>query len=400
MKVLVVADRYPYPLQNGQNLRIFHYVKQLQNQHVFDLVCYGDNEIPAQIESMFRDITTFSKPQIRSSQKASYWSRVRKMFSVEEMAPKDATIEKYLCSHAVESQYDLLWLSGWDLVTSVPASLNIPMLADIVDDGVIEHWREMKQAKTLAQFLMMAKRLWMNFRFERRFFCPADQVLLVSDVDAQSFSRICRNTPVSVINNGVDEEFFRPMKVVEKTNSIVFEGSMNFRPNVDGMIHFCQTTFPLVRKILPDVRLYIVGKDPPKEIRDLASEEIVITGYVEDIRPYLADANVFVCPLRKGTGIKNKILQAWAMGKTVIATSVSVGGLQAINGQNIVVCDKPEEFAVKLAALLDDEENRRSIGEEARKTILEHYTWSKKAQELDKLMQKVVHRHGVRHRSA
>jgi glycosyltransferase involved in cell wall biosynthesis len=387
MRILLLCDRYPYPLENGQNLRIFHYVRQLSSRHAFDLTCYGEGEVPEAIRPLFRRIEAFPRPAARH---AAGWARVRGAFAVDSMIPASPAVAARLKAVLAGGDYDLVWVSGWDMAVNLPWPLGVPLLMDAVDDGVLEHWRELRAARSLAQFARMAKRLAMNYRFERRYFRPADRCLFVSEVDARFFAKVCPGTPVSVVHNGVDEEFFRPVSGERDPANIVFEGNIGFRPNTDGILHFCREVFPLIRANLPQVRLTIAGKSPPPEIRALASSHIEVTGQVADVRPYLERAALFVCPLRKGAGIKNKVLQAWSMAKAVVATPPSVGGLRVRDGENIVVRDEPESFARAVIDLLRDPAAREAIGANARRTVLAHYTWGQKAGELEAVMHEVA----------
>jgi glycosyltransferase involved in cell wall biosynthesis len=138
----------------------------------------------------------------------------------------------------------------------------------------------------------------------------------------------------------------------------------------------------------------LVGTDPTPEVRALACDAIEVTGYVDDVRPHLDRARVFVCPLRKGAGIKNKILQAWAMGKAVVATPQSVGGLEVQEGVNVLVRPFNRGFVEAIVALLNDPARAAALGEAGRRTVLDHYTWDLKAAELDRQLHDVACRAG------
>jgi len=385
MKILIVTNQYPYPLHNGQNLRIYHYARHLCERHDIDMICYGNEDDKRQGGEYFNNIVFFEKPIYKKTDKR----RIRDIiasFSLKEMLPSDEKVKWYIKKVIKSKPYDLIWMSGWDMASSIPHELPVPFLADIVDDGVLEHARELKNASSIKSFVIMAKRLLMNFFLERRYFCRADRVLLVSEVDSKWFSTVCPKTDVSVVHNGVDEDYYRPLCIEEENNTIIFEGSMDFRPNVDGVIYFCREILPLIIKEKPQTKFYIVGKNPVPEVKSLSSDKIIVTGFVDDVRPYIARSNVFVCPLRKGAGIKNKILQAWSMGKAVVATSASVGGLATETDKNIIIQDQPELFAREVVSLLDDQYKREKIGQEARSTILSKYTWRIKSMELEDVM--------------
>jgi glycosyltransferase involved in cell wall biosynthesis len=266
----------------------------------------------------------------------------------------------------------------------------LALLVDNVDDYVLHYWREVVTASNPLKFLILLKAMIINYFFERKYLGAADMCVMASEVDAKIFSRICPKTPLAVVNNGVDSEYFQPLGLPKNALNIVFEGSIDFEPNKEGVLYFCRKILPIVHKSIPNVKFTIVGKNPPPEIKNLNSAFIEVTGYVDDIRPYLDRAALFVCPLRKGAGTKNKILQAWAMEKSVVATTLSIGGLLVKEGENILIRDKPKDFANAVIDLIRNPEKTKMLGMNARKNILENYIWERKALELEELMKKIA----------
>lgn len=393
MDVLVLADAYPYPLQNGHALRLYHYIRRLQERHNFDLACTADTPVPPELRALFRRITVFPKPPHPA---VSSWRRMRQAFSADSLLRPSPEMGCMIADAMKRPSYDLIWAAGDATLMTIPARRPIPLLGDLVDDGVLTVCREITRERTLMGRLAKLRRAALVAAYERRHYGKVDSCLLVSEIDERWFRRICPRTPTRVIHNGVDAQFFRPMPGPEAPCSLVFEGNLAFKPNHDAVLYFCREILPLIRAKVPEATLTVVGKDPDAEILDMAGQCITVTGYVDDIRPYLARSAVFVCPMRKGAGIKNKILQAWAMGKATVATPASTGGLDAQEGTNIYIRDGTASFASAVVALLRDPWRRRSLGRAARETILKHYTWEQKAGELDALMQSLVTRGGAR----
>ncbi len=383
MDVLVTCKRYPYPLENGENLRIFHYVRALRGRHNFDLVCLGDEPPPEPLKPLFRRIVVVSDS---GAVHPEGLARIAASFSILQLIPPmpgfTHEIERLMGTH----DYDVVWTSS-DIVTSLPSLRGTPLLADIVDDMVTQYRRELVRAKTPLEYLRTLKRLWMVRAYERRYFKHADACLFVSEVDAGDFSSVCPGTPAQVIHNGVDAEYFKPTDTPIEPGRLIFEGSMAFPPNADAAVYFVRQILPLIHQSDPAVKLTLAGRNPPPEVQALASDSVEVTGFVDDVRPYIARAAVFVCPLRSGAGIKNKVLQAWAMGKAVVATPESTGGLRVEESENIVVRQEPREFAREVLALLHDAERRSALGRAARSTIERFYTWDAKAAELESLME-------------
>ena len=387
MDVLVTCLNYPYPLENGENLRIFHYVRALCARHTFDLVCRGSDDVPAPLRGLFRHIIPVrGDVALPTGRLISRWAAP---FSVRHVFPAIPDLTSALDGCLRARRYDLIWSAG-DVLPRLPPQSGVPVLGDIVDDLVLQYSRLLASLRPGVRYLRVLKRLLLMKAVERRYFARADACLYVSEADAQTFASVCPNIPVHVIHNGVDADFFQPALVSVEPETVVFEGNMSFYPNVDAAEYFCKEILPLIHMARPGVKLFLVGKDPSPRVRALAADRIVVTGFVDDVRPYLARAAVFVSPTRVGAGIKNKILQAWSMGKPVVATPASTGGLRVLDRKNLIIADTPQRFADAVLELLRDGKLGQELGLNGRRTVLDHYTWDAKAREFEALMSELA----------
>lgn len=383
MRVLVLCRRFPYPLTDGESLRIYHYVTRLSDRHEFDLVCVsGEATSPA--AGAFRSVEI-----LRDAIEPRTPNRLRDMFRVDAFSPRFSEVEAHLARVLPERGYDLIWTLA-ELIRSIPAGAGVPILADICDDAGLFLRRELVRTRDPVEFLRLLKRLVIARQFARRHYAPSQACLFVSEADAGSFRSIAPRARVAVISNGVDSEYFAPAAGPTDPATLVFEGTMDFPPNVDAAVHLCLDLMPRIWARRPDARVVLVGRDPDPRVRALAGDRVTVTGYVDDIRPYVSAATLFVCPLRTGAGIKNKILQAWSMAKAVVATPASVGGLAVADGDNILVRDGSDAFVTAVLSLLDDAATRARLGQRARETILAGYTWDAKALQLERLMRSVA----------
>jgi glycosyltransferase involved in cell wall biosynthesis len=236
-------------------------------------------------------------------------------------------------------------------------------------------------------------RRWRDYvstrRFQQAYFRHCRVVNVVAEDDRASLLRQLPGLEVSVIHNGVDAEYFHSEAKEAELPTLVFEGSMGFTPNAEAAVYFCREVLPLIREREPRVRMLVVGNRPTPEVTALSGPGVEVTGFVPDVRPYLEQAWVFVCPLLSGAGIKNKILQAWSMRKAVVATSISTGGLIDVEA-NLVVADGKRELADAILALFADAPKRRTLGERGRATVVEHYAWSAKARQLETVLETVA----------
>jgi hypothetical protein len=181
----------------------------------------------------------------------------------------------------------------------------------------------------------------------------------------------------AVVPNGVDVEYFAPDGSGGMETSLIYTGGMNMFANRDAVMSFLSEVWPAVRAAVPGVRFYAVGQDPPRELTTLTERDpgIVVTGYVDDIRPLVRKAAVYVVPLRVGGGTRLKVLDAMASGKAIVSTSIGCEGIDVVPGRHLLVADTPEAFAQTTVELLQDEARRVTLGRAARALVQEKYAW-------------------------
>jgi glycosyltransferase involved in cell wall biosynthesis len=227
---------------------------------------------------------------------------------------------------------------------------------------------------------------------ERRYLRLADRVLAVSETDRDAFAAFLSAEKLTVIPTGVDVEYFQPLAGEETANSLVFTGSMDWLPNEDAILYFADAILPLIREHSPEVFLDVVGRNPSRKLQALAESEksIRLTGWVDDIRPFVGRSSVCIVPLRIGGGTRLKIFEAMAMGKAVVSTSVGAEGLAVRSGENIVLADTPNDFAQAVISLLRDPRRRQQLGAAARTLVQENYSWTIVANDFARTLQEVI----------
>lgn len=391
MKILLLAHRLPYPLESGQNLRLYQLARELAPRHELQLIAFGEERHARQLTTVFGKIWTLPIPP--KPRAAVSVGRIVRAFDVDDILPRVPAME-HLVRHVTRSyRPDAVWVGGADMLIYAKCANPAPVVADVMDDGLLEHWRECLQARRPGALLWSLKHLVNYVRWERRYLRQAACCIFVSSLDATWARRALPGLRAFVVENGVDTAFFSPQGGEEEFPSLVFEGNQGFPPNADAARYFVREILPRVLKTFPDCRVRIVGRDPLPSTRALASERVEVTGRVEDVRPYLDTASVFVCPMRTGSGIKNKILQAWAMAKPVVATPIAVGGLRVRHGENITVAKNPAAFAGEVVHLLNDPRRRRELGEQSRETVLSRFTWQQQATALEAIVAGEVRHH-------
>lgn len=394
MRILVTCDRYPSPRHEGLILRIFHYVRHLRSRHDFDLFCLerpGQRRDP-EIEKFFGQVTCLPFPEHRPRKGLN---RIWSAFDPEELYTRSDDIRQAINLMVEERKYDLVWDAGCNLLPNLSeARSTLPLLADQVDDAFLGLRRQLEITQGFRRKLWLRKQLWLQRIFARRYLADAEAVLFVSPLDEESFKNVCPNAKAITIANGVDETYFRPSPIPSQgfngRPELVFEGVMCFPPNIDAAKYFVQSILPLLKKRNNDIHFSLVGRDPSPEVLALQSSDVEVTGFVDDVRPWLENAQIFVCPMRSGAGIKNKILQAWSMGKAVVSTPEGAFGLPAVHGKNILLSSSPEGFADAVEQLLLNPQLVSALGQAARNEIEENYSWTSKAKELENLMNNIV----------
>jgi glycosyltransferase involved in cell wall biosynthesis len=196
---------------------------------------------------------------------------------------------------------------------------------------------------------------------------------------------IVPDVDVTVVPNGVDVERYSAFAAPEgllPPNSLVFTGTMDYRPNVDAVLWFAQRVLPLVRQRVPSARFYVVGRRPHPRLEPLRPRDghpdtgIEITGSVPDTRPYIAGASLYVVPLRSGGGTRLKVLEAMAMRCPIVSTSMGVDGFPVVSGRDVQLADAPEAFAESVVQLLGDGQRRAELGQAGYEFAASRYDWS------------------------
>jgi glycosyltransferase involved in cell wall biosynthesis len=218
--------------------------------------------------------------------------------------------------------------------------------------------------------------------FERAECRRFDKVIAVSREDAEVMERQYGLDGVDAVPTGVDTEFFRPSGRIEtQPNHLVFTGSMDWLPNEDAIRYFTEEILPLVRKIVPDIKLTVVGRNPYPGLVELGRNDpaITVTGRVEDVRPYIEAATAYIIPLRIGGGTRLKVYEALAMEKPLISTTIGVEGLPVCDGGDLLLADTPQHFANAIVRVLQDEGLARHLGAAAAQKVRRNFGWDRVA---------------------
>src|SRR5262245_14054069 len=236
---------------------------------------------------------------------------------------------------------------------------------------------------------------WRKLRRRERAICQhADLTIAVSTADRDRLAALAPGAHVTSIPTGVDTGYFSPATTPEIPGRLVFTGSMDWQPNEDAVTYFADAILPRIRHAVPNVSFAIVGRSPNARVKAVAERAgLLVTGTVDDVRPYIAEASVYVVPLRAGGGTRLKIFEALAMQKPVVSTTVGAEGLALTSGQEFVAADDPDTFAREVIALLGDPARRQTLGRAGRALVDTHYSWPHVAHAFEMACEEVVANH-------
>lgn len=281
------------------------------------------------------------------------------------------------------------------VVPSLKAALtgeNIPVLFDSVD---CISWFLQQQMETTHQPLKKAfaySELLKMRRYEGSALADFDRVIITSGLDRDRLQMLMSQlASIEVVSNCVDTDYFTRSAELRKAHTLVFCAKLDYFPNAQAILYFCKHILPLVWQKLPQVRLTIVGNNPPKAVQALAADDrISVTGYVPDTRPYLSEASVSLAPLMVAAGTQFKVLESLAMAAPTVTTPRCARALGLEDGVHLLVAEEPQAFAGAILKLLHDPDYAGQLGGAGRQFVVEHFSWATAAATLERLYETIV----------
>jgi polysaccharide biosynthesis protein PslH len=270
---------------------------------------------------------------------------------------------------------------------AVLAQANIPLLYDSVDCISWYLQQQYNSARSPLKKALVYSELKKMRRYERQSLAAFDQVVITSGHDRDCLIALGEQpSHIKVVSNGVDIEYFTPPVSPRENDSLVFCAKLDYYPNSQAIVHFCREILPLIWESRPQVRLAIVGNNPPQSVRDLSADErIAVTGYVPDIRPYLGKASVALAPLQVAAGMQNKVLEALAMGSPVVATPGSCRSLQVKHEAHLLIAEGVRSYADAVLRLLENPQLAQDLGNAGRYYVEQYHSWIAAANTLSNL---------------
>ena len=400
MKILYISFDPPYfPGGTGGETRQYHLVREMAKHHEFHYVGPRYEGIRLQmLEQFFRKLIM---PAPRTFVVRVYSFIVKRLdFKYPKLVQQyewlRMTLMPLIREALVSEQYDLIHvehtnIAHWlhELDSKVPKILSSENVKTVIWERYYQHTKGYERRRFYRDYCRFR-------RYESTYLRDYDCVIAVSEKDRDTFREFTQDSvPLLVVPNGCDTDYFQQTEPVSDQFELVFTGTMQYRPNVEAMLFFCREIYPIILAKVPRCRLKIVGNKPPPEVKALEKlGDIEVTGFVDDVRPYMASAAVVVVPLLSGSGTRLKILEAMAMGKAVVTTTVGAEGIDYTYGSDIIIADDPVSFAENVVALLADSPKRKMLGKNARELAEQKYSWQASAVSLEKAYRFVVEKAG------
>ncbi|MBK8020240.1 MAG: glycosyltransferase [Chloroflexi bacterium] len=394
LRILLISRCPPLPLYLGDRLIVYHLARELGARgHEIDLLAFDDESAPPDPDAyrhLFGYQNIFPDPprgMVEYGRRALVASKRFPTAPEEAWSPEMWRAIRKLITRRT---YDIAHLFGGVQVYEYRRAVEpLPALITPYESYSLYLKREIATGGGLGvRVRYLAARAYESFMFN-----PFRRVVVLTDRDREMLLRINPYLSVEVIPNGVDLDVFSPPSSPppRTPNTLLFTGNFEYEPNLDAAFLLIEEILPLVKARIPDAVLWLQGANPPEELLEMAGEDVVITGKIPDMRVPLSEAAVFACPLRMGAGIKNKVLEAMAMGCPVVATPLSLDGIAARDGESALVAEgQPEVFAAAIVRALSDEALRQRLSEGGRKVIVDGYNWKTVADRYEALYRDVI----------
>ncbi len=406
MHILYLAHRIPYPPNKGDKIRSYHEVRHLTARHEVDLGCLCDD--PEDLKYV-ETLRTWCRT-VRAVPIKPWKCKAKSLVRLAGNAPLsvgyfyDGRLQRWVDEQLAVRKYDAVVCFSSPMAEYLFCSRHVRVLwnlekaprkvmdfCDVDSDKWAQYAKEARFPQRWIYEVEARRLLAYEQEVDRRF----DASVFITRKEADMFLAQSQGAkPPWIVGNGVATDYFAPARDngedfvgEERHPSVVFVGAMDYHANVDGVLWFASRVWPRVREVHPNAEFFIVGSRPVEKVRRLDGiQGIRVTGYVPDVRPFLAKASCSVAPLRLARGIQNKVLEAMAMGKAVVATSQALEGLEAVPGRDVIQVNQSIDFSQAILQIMADSSLRRTFGENARNYVLRHHSWLLEMTKLENIL--------------
>lgn len=385
MKILCITSRIPWPLEKGDKLRAYHQLKHLSKNHTIILCALNDTKVHPDAEQELKKFC--SEIHICNLSKAGiFFNLLRGLFSgiPFQVAYFTNPAAKRKISKIISgTKPDRIFAQLIRTAEYVRDEKNIPRTLDYMD--IFSKGIERRISKVNVLWRWLFKMEWKRLiAYEKAVSEDFNALTIISEQD-RDLLPVKDPKAVHVIANGVDTDFFRPMPS-EKDYDVLFNGNMNYPPNIESVIYLIHKVLPVVRRKKPHLKVLISGASPAPEILALQSDYVTVTGWVDDVRKSFARSKILVAPMQSSIGLQNKLLEAMAMKIPCVTTTLSNNALKAIPDSQILVADSPEKFTEHIFLLLDHPDKAERLAENGYRMVHDRFNWEHTCAELEQVI--------------
>lgn len=390
MRVLIINDYLPYPLFGGPEIRLYNLIRRISKEHEISLVARLASPDQAQYVSHIKNFC--SRIELVNIQRHHPLVHLPGLFRFA-LTGKPLELKFLYSRHLADKIRRLVDEIDFDIVhierermafyvEALPPNVQCKKVLVFHNITSQQYARIFHVERQFVQKMRAFLYSVQTERWEPKYAERFDRIVATSEADRKLLISANSKLRVDVITNGVDTQAYQPLPQEATGPTLLYVGSMNYEPSVDAMLYFCREILPRIRRMLSSVELWIVGKEPAKELMQLNGNGVHITGQVQDVRPFYERSSISVVPLRAGGGTRGKILEAMALGRPVVSTTIGAEGLDLVDGQHLLIADTPKQFAEKVVLLLKNRDLYKHIVTEARELVVSKYDWDVVANKL------------------
>lgn len=390
MKILFIANRFPYPPFRGDKLKIYNLATQLSQSHELTLITFAESESDFQymdeVKKVFKHVEVIRLPKWKSYANVAFGILGQLPLQVNYF--KSKSFDRALTHLLAQNEFDAVHVQHLRMAQFAIYKKGIRRILDLPDAFSL-YWQRRKAIKRNI-FVRLLDNIESTrvLNYEKQILKEFDLNLVCSEEDRNFLVAKHGVQSIEVLPNGVDTSKFKPMNHnYSDASTLLFTGNMDYAPNVDAVLNFATDIWPLIRQKHPDVKFVIAGQRPIDKVLALQNMPgITVTGFIPELQEMYNTASVVVAPLRFGAGTQNKVLEAMAMGIPVVCSNIGFEGLGIADGEGAFMRITAESFADQVNALLDSAELRESTGSKGFKAISENFSWEKIATLLAKYL--------------
>ncbi len=393
-EILFLAHRIPWPPDRGDKIRSYHLLQKLTQMAPVHVGAFAENadEVAAAKHPPLENIASLCAPVRNKNEIVAGIEALATAKPVSLTAFGSRALQAWVNERLASGKISHVVVFSGQMAQFVPDDYTGPLIMDFCDVDSAKFGSYAADGNALMRWVNTREERLLS-EFEAKIAARADASLFVSEAEAELFRKRSGAKNISALSNGIDTIYYDPAAKFKKLFPvfpdplIVFTGQMDYRPNIEAVADFANNAFPAIRSSHPETTFAIVGRNPTQAVVDLSAlPGVMVTGAVDDVRTWLAGADVVVAPLRIARGIQNKVLEAMAMAKPVVASAAAAEGIDAKDAVHFRVAETVEQEAEVCIELLDDLSTRLDLGKAARAHVIANYGWAGQLAVLDDLL--------------